>query len=109
MRKLRSILLAIAGAMSIVMGIIQLYGSTRDYYGDFVRQEEYGGDAYTGIQNACAVTAMNVATVRTSIGTGIAYLLLVGGVALIGVAIPVGDDKTRQQPVPQEARNEPAA
>ena len=49
-------------AIGLLLMIFGLDGETGfDYYGNYVDYETYGGDAYTGIQNAIAdsVSAMN--------------------------------------------------
>lgn len=49
--------LSILGAVfSLVLGI----GDAYYYFGSTVSNEIYGGDAYTGIQNAAAATANNI-------------------------------------------------
>lgn len=48
------IILAILGIIAIIMG------NSVNYYGGYELESKYGGDAYTGIQNAAAQTANNV-------------------------------------------------
>ena len=53
-----AIVIVVMGIYSIVLGI-----ENSRYYGGFETETVYGGDAYTGIQNASAQTANNVANV----------------------------------------------
>lgn len=105
MKKSKSILLIVAGGISILLGLICFarnvgYPETRSIY---------GGDAYTGIQNAAAKTATNVVLLSQTVKFGFGSLLLVGGLALIAVGIPEGR-KVKDTPVPsprQTDRTEP--
>lgn len=54
--KVRSILLALAGGVSIALSIYCFNMDAGEYCGDSM----YGGDAYTGMQNASATAARNV-------------------------------------------------
>ncbi len=45
--------------------------------------KEYGGDAYTGIQQAAAQTAVNVHKLNKIIASGIGYLLIVLGIVVV--------------------------
>ena len=45
--------------------------------------QSYGGDAYTGIQNAAAITSENVAYMNRTLKLGFQYTLLIAGVAFI--------------------------
>lgn len=53
---------------AIAVGILAIVFATHcfnpdiSYYISYVRHETYGGDAYTGIQNAAADTANNIRT-----------------------------------------------
>lgn len=74
----------------IVLGIVSIALSIRCYTFDVKRGEGdsmYGGDAYTGIQNAAAATSRNVSELTNVVKFGFASLLLVGGLAFIGIAL----------------------
>lgn len=51
--------------------------------GEYVSDLAYGGDAYTGIQNAGAATACNVQDLARLVRSGFSALLTVIGIALI--------------------------
>ena len=69
----------IAGAIAIVRG-----SEISDRWaGDTVRDMTYGGDAYTGIQNAAAQTANNVHALTFTVQTAASALLTVFGIALL--------------------------
>lgn len=51
--------------------------------GEYVSNLAYGGDAYTGIQNAGAKTACNVQDLAILVRNGLSALLTVIGIALI--------------------------
>lgn len=69
----------IDGAASVVLGIITMC-RTSGFYPD---TKSYGGDAYTGIQNAAAYTAKNVNYLSDIVKFGLGAFLIVFGVALI--------------------------
>ena len=62
--------------------------------------QAYGGDAYTGIQQAAAQTANNVVDLAEIVQTGIVYILLIHGGVLISLSIcfetPKEDDRKSQ-------------
>lgn len=85
MRYVRSILLAIIGVWSIVTGI-QFYNKDVSIS---ILPKEYGGDAYTGIQNATAATANAVSFQSEIVAQGIGSIMIFGGMVLVVCAIPV--------------------
>ena len=49
------------GVLYIVIGLLSIiWGLQLNYYGNHSKEAIYGGDAYTGIQNASSKTANNV-------------------------------------------------
>ena len=54
--------------------------------GSYVSEKTYGGDAYTGIQNAAAIAAKNAADVAEIVQKG--FGSIVSGIILLGVAVP---------------------
>ena len=50
----------LVGLALVILGIFALTLNSVDYYGKRTERTSYGGDAYTGIQNAAADTANNV-------------------------------------------------
>lgn len=73
LKKIKAVFLITIGGIAIICGIVCFLADT----GTFERQTSYGGDAYTGIQNAGAITANNVKCVAqlTSLGFGFAFLI----------------------------------
>ena len=74
-----AILGIINGFASVVLGIICFCLDT----GRYVSRETYGGDAYTGIQNAAAATGSNVQSLAAIVKFGLGALLIVFGIALV--------------------------
>ncbi|KWW27455.1 MAG: hypothetical protein AUK64_2177 [bacterium P201] len=85
MRYVRSVLLAIIGVWSIFTGI-QFYNIDP---GEPITYKEYGGDAYTGIQNAEAKTGDLIVTQSNIIAQGFGSIMIFGGLVMIACAIPV--------------------
>ncbi len=68
-----------SGILSIIFGIIMLGKDV----GSYEYSEAYGGDAYTGIQNAAAQTANNVKNLSEITKNGFAFLLIAIGLIAI--------------------------
>ena len=91
MKKTSAILRIIASSLIICVGaVLILNGLTGDgfyYSGAYTKYEAYGGDAYTGIQNAAADTAVNVARFANAFGALVDDIFLWSGVfvALFGL------------------------
>lgn len=74
----------------VIAGIISIWLSIQCFNmdaGETCSCSTYGGDAFTGIQNAGALTAKNVRALSEISRKGFGGVLLVGGVALIGFSI----------------------
>ena len=69
----------ISGILSIIFGIIVLVKDV----GDYEFSSSYGGDAYTGIQNAAAQTANNVQALSEIAKNGFGFLLVAIGLIAI--------------------------
>ena len=93
-RKLLSIILAIVGIVAVILGIVCFCSDS----GNNEYNEYYGGDAYTGIQNAAAQTARNVKDLGNIVKVGFGSVLLVAGFALAGCGICglIPEKKTEQ-------------
>lgn len=94
-KKLKKYLL-IVGILALILAgliIIKDVGYTE-------ANEYYGGDAYTGIQQAAAQTANNVVDLAELVQAGFAYVLLLHGGVLISLSIcietPKEDDRKNQ-------------
>lgn len=74
----------ISGILSVIFGIYVKNGNygTYPYY---IAGESYGGDAYTGIQNAAADTGNNVKAVYHLIQNSAMFLLITIGLIAISV------------------------
>ena len=68
-----------AGVLSIIFGFVLRSAST----GLYEVSTEYGGEAYTGIQNAAAQTANNVIDLAQVVRDGISCLLIAVGLIVI--------------------------
>lgn len=79
----RSIFLVIAGIVSIGLSIHCFNMNEGEYCSDSM----YGGDAYTGMQNASASAARNVKTLSKIVKSGFGSTLLVCGLTLIAFSI----------------------
>ncbi|WP_034451153.1 hypothetical protein [Butyrivibrio sp. AE2032] len=79
MKKISNIAGIISGIISIVFSFVIKSMSA----GSYERSQTYGGDAYTGIQNASAQAANNVKDLTLLVQSGIFAFLLVFGIALI--------------------------
>ena len=96
----------VAGILSIIFAII-IFGME---VGNSERDIQYGGDAYTGIQNAAAQTARNVVHTNELIRFGFGAVLLVTGLALIslnGVALVNNKEETNTSSLPQTTEIKP--
>jgi len=74
----------VSGILSVIFGIYVKNGNygTYPYY---IAGESYGGDAYTGIQNAAADTGNNVKAVYHLIQNSAMFLLITIGLIAISV------------------------
>ena len=95
-KKIGAIGITLTGIMAIVFAIMcWLYWESYVLYdGSYISFETYGGDAYTGIQNAAAATANNVRALIRVVGYAtsnlihyIGYLLFTIGVLLLVIGV----------------------
>lgn len=71
--------------------------------GSYESNHSYGGDAYTGIQNAAAQAANNVQDVGRLLRTALGYGFLLQGAILLSVAICIDvPKKVKPQPVVEQ-------
>lgn len=78
-KKFFTVLLLATGILSIILSVY----SFNSLIGASVSQKVYGGDAYTGIQNAASQTANNVREMAEMMSFSFGSILLVGGLTLI--------------------------
>ena len=71
----------------------------------------YGGDAYTGIQNAAATTSKNVKELAGIVQFGFGSILLVMGLGLVGLGLttPTGNSKAIPENLPKPIEQKPTA
>lgn len=82
-KKILAIAFVVIGLLSVILGL-SAYGLDTGYYES---SSAYGGDAYTGIQNAAAQTANNVRYVTEAVASVGGSILLVTGLVLILVGV----------------------
>ncbi len=88
---MRRILFAIIGSISVILSIVC-------FCKDVGRESSYsfyGGDAFTGIQQAGAQTSNNVTDLAKVTRFGFGSILLISGMVLISLAVPC-TEKTNQ-------------
>lgn len=76
-----AIVLIVAGIFSIA-SVDSVYGR-----GDYADLHSYGGDAYTGMQNAAAIGANNVQRVIRILSNGFDRLFCIIGIVLLGTGV----------------------
>ncbi len=84
MKILRSILLTILGFCLILCGSDVLNMNI----GHAELRQNYGGDAYTGIQNAECTTGQLIILQSDIISYGLGCIMIFGGITMIVFAIP---------------------
>lgn len=105
-KKLRSIVLIIVGVIAIGLSI-KCY-TIKDL--DYELKSTYGGDAYTGIQNAAASTSNNVKELASIVQFGFGSVLLVMGITLVGIGLttPMGAKQVISEPTSTKTAPTPA-
>lgn len=94
-QRFRSIILIVVGIIALGLSIKCFTIDDLDY----ATKSMYGGDAYTGIQNAAAATSKNVKELAGIVQFGFGSILLVMGLGLIGLGLttPTGRSKGGQE------------
>ncbi len=111
MKKILILLYVILGVVSIIFGAMSL---SEGYYtgGEYISHKSYGGDAYTGIQNAAADAGNNALDVERAVNSnsyaiseGIGYILIVmgGSTILKGFSLASENKEAKEQPAQPEA------
>ena len=106
MKKFCAVLFIIIGILAIVLS----YVAYDSYIGAYESSESYGGDAYTGIQNAAAQTANNVKALAEIVAFSTGSILLISGLFMIvfGLLNFSGPKQPKQQtPVYAAAPQQP--
>ena len=84
-KKKLKVTLILSGILSVIFSAAMLVMDN----GNYESYQAYGGDAYTGIQNAAATAANNVNSAACLVAYGFAFILFVLGIVLIGAGIAV--------------------
>ncbi len=95
--KLLKIFCLVLGVVSLIFALTVFSGSV----GYYESSKSYGGDAYTGIQNAAAQSANNILYLGETIRTALGAFLLVQGLCLLlgGLCIRKAPKETLVQPM----------
>ena len=105
--KIRNILFLIIGVLSIIFAI-KIGGLST---GSFEMPLSYGGDAYTGIQNACAGAANNAIDVANILQQGFKYCLIIADFVLVSIGgtslFKVSETKPQAIDTPAEEKSQP--
>ena len=81
--KVESIVYIVIGGLAFIFSLVCFFSDT----GTFESLSSYGGDAYTGIQNAGALTANNVRCVARICSFGFGAILLLAGAMILSKGI----------------------
>ena len=72
----------------VILGIVCIILATQlNFSSGYVSWKEYGGDAYTGIQNAAAATANNVDSLGDFLEEATSMFFIVMGVGIILISL----------------------
>ena len=108
-KQIRTFLLCGVGIISIILSI-KCFSFDKL---DSESRSMYGGDAYTGIQNAAATTSKNVSELASIVQFGFGSLLLINGLTLLAFGKKVkennGEDVTTITSQPESTANESEA
>lgn len=85
--KTRKILFIIIGVAAIIAGLVCFVLDT----GSYERNVTYGGDAYTGIQNASAQAANNIQLLSVIVKTGFGISFIIIGLILIVIGATISN------------------
>lgn len=105
MKKIVAVMFVVVGILSIILGICAYDMPT----GSYEYNESYGGDAYTGIQNAAAQGANNTIMVADAVVFAAGSVLLVGGLAMIAVGANTWPDEIDFAALAARVKSMPAA
>ncbi len=106
--KLMKVFGILLGIAAIAMSVVVFSGSV----GYFESFHQYGGDAYTGIQNAAAQTANNVLYLGQTVQMALGFFLLLQGLVLLLGALCIRTKqpvKSQPAPAPMPQPEQPAA
>lgn len=82
-KKIQSVVFVIIGVVSLILS----FACFGKYEGYITKDKAYGGDAYTGIQNALADVSSDIVMLNRVVKFGVGSLLLVSGLLIGSVGI----------------------
>lgn len=74
--------------IAAIFSFITAFAASDNIRGYVEEEKIYGGEAYTGIQNAAASAATNVYWLSEQIGITCTFAFITLGVVLLGCAVP---------------------
>lgn len=95
-KKISAIIFLVVAAVAIIFGFLCYEMSA----GSYESSETYGGDAYTGIQNAAAQTANNVYYTSILIGEIASYAFFFVAVVFVALAVIKFLESRTPAPIP---------
>ncbi len=88
MKKYAKVLKIVCALLLIGASVVSFVASSEYYYdGGYTSYEYYGGDAYTGIQQACADAANNVDRLGGYISAVMQFFFIILGIAFAAAAL----------------------
>ena len=91
--KILNVCLIVLGIVSIILGFVVKEMSI----GSYELGLSYGGDAYTGIQQAAAQTANNLLETNDILRTGFSYIFIISGILIVLIGfIRVNDEAVKK-------------
>ena len=101
--RINGIILTAIGCLALILCLVCFVADA----GEFESMSRYGGDAYTGIQNASALAASNTKCVAQICSLGFGSILLVGGLLILakGILLLMGLPKTAKNNVAQQNKD----
>ena len=102
-KRIAAVALVLIGIVAVILSF-SAYGLDTGYSES---DKEYGGDAYTGIQNAAAQTSRNLVYLTEAVAYVGGSVLLIAGLALIGSGIATWPEE-EYGPVIYSAPSQPA-
>jgi hypothetical protein len=110
--KILSLGLIAVSILSIIFAILCWSNSVGFYEGAHVEKKFYGGDAYTGIQQAAAVTANNITVLSENLAIHaelmfdcMGYFLFVVGATLMVLGVVKAIDSFKKEKIIESQQN----
>ena len=103
MKKLSSYAFLLIGIAAVVFSIVMFSLDV----GSYESNQYYGGDAYTGIQQAAAQSANNVQALAVIAKLGFGFVLLTAGLTLIALFLRASVSEPAEQPSVEPSTPQP--